>query len=568
MKTLKYFAAFLAAALMFSACEQPDELNQQNKGKEKPTVTLTQKVANDVTLTFDIAASANASQYAYAVFVGSDNAVPSAYDIVVEETLAKASGSFNTAIAEDDAYTNTVTIDCANFPAKTYQVFAAAITETGLLGEVVTLDVTMNDTEIPQPAGAEVDGNTVTLAFSEAVKRGTGKAYYYVIAWATEDLVVDAGVIAEENIIVEANTVTIVCPEAGDGAGYIVSFEEGLVTDLSGNPCEECESGLDENYDYVGIGWDTDNVDIPITASCFEEPAEDTDWLAEGASLVFTLPTEVMVNTTVKNPVCVLYKEAEGESKLYAEWTLGEDNKTVTVVLPKAPTGEFDVCVAAELFYDMWGNFTTAFEPEGYRYSNFLIDIVEGQYLVDYLYSGENGEAVLGQFPLYFELLDKTTAVIYPDWFNYVANEYGQEGYVCMPYLVGSINYAKQTITFDGIFMDDDGATYSGAFSQAYYYYDSAKTQFLVFWGGGETGKDPVTMTFGEDGYLATMSYCDYSIHKTSGAFLGVYGCTAVTDEADATVTYVPEEEEETSVANAPNNFKLERANVKGIFRK
>ena len=79
MKTIKYFVAFLSAALMFSACEQEQGLSQQNKDKEKPSVSVILKEANDVTLSFDLMASENAAQYAYAVYAGSDNDAPSAF---------------------------------------------------------------------------------------------------------------------------------------------------------------------------------------------------------------------------------------------------------------------------------------------------------------------------------------------------------------------------------------------------------------------------------------------------------------------------------------------------------
>lgn len=553
---------------MFSACSKTDELNQQNKGKEKPYVTLAQKVANDITLTFEITASEDAAQYAYAVFAGLDNEVPSAYDIVVEEALAIASGSFNTAGEEEPVLTQTVTVDCTDFPAETYQIFAAAITETGLLSEVLTLDVTMNDTWTPQPAGAEPSGNSITLAFNELIKRGKGNAYVTVIAWGLGEYIIQNQQIPEENIAVEANTVTIVCPEAGAGAGFIVSFDKGLVTDLSGNPCDACKSAYDEQSGrYINLGWNTDWVNFNISEDSFETPAEDTDWAAEDASLTFKLPVEVYA-TSLPNPVQVLYNEDEGTYSLNAEYVLADDARTVTVYLPKMPTGTFDVHVAQGAFSDMWGNINTEFNPSEYRYSNFLTAIVEGDYLVDYLYPDEKGDPVLGQFPLSLELLDRNTAVISADWFNYISTYYGMSGYAANPILVGVVNYGKRTITFSGDLIID-GEFYSGAFGSGFYYFDKAKTSTVVFWGGGNTGKEPVVMTFDSDGYLATMSYCDYTVHDdTTGNMVTLIGCTAVTADADAKVTYVTAEDDEATEAEAPSETKPISVYVKGNFRK
>lgn len=571
MKTFRYFAAFMAAAFMFNACEEANVLNTQNKDKEKPSVTLTQKVADDVTLTFEITASENASQYAYAVFAGSDNAVPAAYDIVVEETLADASGSFNVALNEGDSNKNTVTVDCQDFPAKTYQVFAAAITETGLLGEVVSLDVTMNDTWIPQPAGATPDGNTVTLSFDEPVKRGKGKAYVSAIAWGVGEYYLEDQEITEENITIDVNTVTIVCPELGNGAGYMVSFEAGFVTDLSGNPCAECKSGWDNDASkYVNIGWDTENVPVAITESMFKEPAEDVNWAAEDANIVFTLPTEMMVNTKVQNAISVLYDESEGQSILYADWVLGEDYKTVTVYLPKMPTGKFDVFVEAGAFFDIWDNITLEFEPTDLRYSNYLVEVVEGAYMVDYLYPDAEGNAALGQFPIEVVSLDDGSFMLLADWFNYVSNEMGMEGYVCKPYLYGTIDYTNMQLVFDGTQIDiSTGQLGSNAFANMFYYYDENKEYALAFWGGG-SGKEPITLSINEEGYLISMSYCDYSIHNaSSGKYTGLYGCTATTDDADARVTYVPKETE-TQTSNAPvfNYVEIETVQTNTVFTK
>ena len=64
----------------------------------------------------------------------------------------------------------------------------------------------------------------------------------------------------------------------------------------------------------------------------------------------------------------------------------------------------------------------------------------------------------------------------------------------------------------------------------------------LAFWGGGNTGTEPITMALNDDGYVVSMSYCDYSIHQAAGgSYLGVYGCTNVSETADAPVVYVPE---------------------------
>ena len=547
MKTIKYLVAFLAAALMFSACEPEQGLSQQNKDKEKPTVSLVLNAANDVTLSFDVVASENAAQYAYAVYPGSDNEVPSAYDILLLETFAAADGAYNTKLGEDASSTASVTLDCSGFAAETYQIFAAAITETGLIGEVAVLDVTMNDTEIPVLAGAAVDANVLTLQFNEAVVRGNGKAYVTIIAWGVGQYYMMDEVITDENITVENNVVTIVCPEAGNGAGYIVSFEEGLVKDLSGNKCTAVKSGLDANYQYVGLGWDTDFVPITITESCFVEPAENTNWGAEDANLVFVLPTEVMINTAVSQPITVIYDEAEGVSQLYAEWTLGEDFKTVAVYLPKMPTGEFDVAIAEGAFYDIWGNPTSAFEPAALRYSNFLnVQIQTGYYAVDYVWDTEEGQEA-SQFLALLEQVDNSTVLLSADWFELMG---GQK--LALPtQLVGTVNYAESTITFDGRWLYNGQLYSQSAFGIGYYTLSSG--EMLVFF-SGDSGNEPITVKFDENGYLTEISTIEYGVYGDT--YLGAY-------------SYCPEGSQmyflQALAATQTTNLKSEKAPVEGL---
>ena len=547
MKTIKYLVAFLAAALMFNACEQEQGLSQQNKDKQKPTVSLVLNEANDVTLSFDVVASENAAQYAYAVFPGSDNEVPSAYDILRTETFAAAAEAFNTKIGEGASATANVTLDCSDFAAETYQIFAAAITETGLIGEVAVLEVTMNDTESPVLAGAAVDANVLTLQFNEAVVRGNGKAYVTIIAWGVGQYYMMDEVITDENITVENNVVTIVCPEAGNGAGYIVSFEEGLVKDLSGNKCTAVKSGLDANYQYVGLGWDTDFVPITITESCFVEPAENTNWGAEDANLVFVLPTEVMINTAVSQPITVIYDEAEGVSQLYAEWTLGEDFKTVTVYLPKMPTGEFDVAIAEGAFYDIWGNPTSAFEPAALRYSNFLnVQIQTGYYAVDYVWDTEAGQEA-SQFLALLEQVDNSTVLLSADWFELMG---GQK--LALPtQLVGTVNYAESTITFDGRWLYNGQLYSQSAFGIGYYTLSSG--EMLVFF-SGDSGSEPITVKFDENGYLTEISNIEYGVYGDS--YLGAYSYCP----AGSNLYFL-----QAAAATQTTNLKSEKAPVEGL---
>lgn len=520
MKTIKYFAALLCMALVMGACTKGDGLSDQNAGKTKPTVALTQNVATDYALEFTMEVSQNASQYAYAVMTGHDNSVPTPISILTNEVVGAQTGeTFNMKGEVELEDKKVVTLDCSGFkaPSDKYQVFAVAITADGLAGDVVTLDVTMNDKTAPVPMAFGAEGNVAQVQWAEAVKLGTGKAYVSVLAFGAMAYAVQNQEIAAENITVEGNILTIVCPEYPAGAGYVVSIDAGIVTDLSGNPSPAIKSAYASGK-YQNIGWTTPNVEIPITAASFKTPAEDVNWAAEDANLVFTLPTEVMVNTAVKNPISVIYNEAEGVSQLFAEWTLAEDNKTVTVYLPKMPTGEFDVVVKANAFFDVWNNKTSAFEPATLRYSNFLVELKPGYYMVDYAWDTQAGTET-SKFLALFEQLDGQTVLMSADWFELM----GGKKLALPTQMVGVVDYSTSTVVFDGRWLYNGKLYSSPAFGMQFYNYDEAGTQGLVFFGGG-TGADPIVVKFNADGYFTEISLCEYGVYDlVNNKYLGSY---------------------------------------------
>lgn len=520
MKTIKYFAAFLCAALVMGACAKTDGLSDQNAGKEKPVVEIVQKVATDLNLQFDLKVTGKANQFGYVVMSGHGNSVPAPVSILANEVSgAQAGETFWYEKGDEDTYVKTVTLDCSAFkkPSDKYQVFAVAITADGLAGDVVTLDVTMGDKTAPAPMSFDAEGNVAQVQWAEAVKLGTGKAYVSVLAFGAMAYAVQNQEIAAENITVEGNILTIVCPEAPAGAGYVVSIDAGIVTDLSGNPSPEIKSAYSGGK-YQNIGWTTPNVEIPITAASFQTPAEDVNWAAEDANLVFTLPTEVMVNTAVKNPISVIYNEAEGVSQLFAEWTLAEDNKTVTVYLPKMPTGEFDVVVKANAFFDVWNNKTSAFEPATLRYSNFLVELKPGYYLVDYAWDTQEGTET-SKFLALFEQLDGQTVLMSADWFELM----GGTKLALPTQMVGVVDYSTSTVVFDGRWLYNGNLYPDSAFGMQFYNYDEAGTQGLVFFGGGNGG-DPIVVKFDADGYFTEISLCEYGLYDlVNNKYLGAY---------------------------------------------
>lgn len=555
MKTIKYLAMFLAAAGLFTGCSDDDDLNTQNQDKPKPTVSLTAGSVSDAEFSFTIAASENASQYAYAVFEGAGNTAPIAHDLVIDEVSgAYQSEAFNVS----DAASQSVSVECES--AATYQIFAAAITSTGLLGEVVSLEIHVDDTIAPVPQSFAPDGNKVTITYSEPIKVGAaGSATVRYMQWGSLTILAPVA-IPKENISTEGNTATIVCEKPGNGAGYIVSFTEGLFEDLSGNKAAAIDSSWSNQMEkFINIGWNTPNVDFPIEGSYFDAQTDEDDFNQPTATISLKFPFDVFDNEK-SNSVQIIYNEPEGLSYLNSSFTLEEDKRTVKVALPRVPTGAFDVQFAAGAFYDVWDNESAAFtvSPDALRYSNYPIEIKTGNYMISYTSGGEKVENPDSGTPFAAQLEPYgKDFVLHAAWFGVLGEDFA------LPDLVGTVDYANNRIVFDGRFLDDgsiakeQNGDVASAFSSGFYYYDRDHKYILAFWGGGDSGMEPVTVTFDEDGYLTGISYCDYTIHDaSSGSGVAVYDFIT-----DGKMTFVSESAGTAAgTAAAPSASKVYKA--------
>lgn len=542
MKTIRYFAMLLAVVSLFVGCSDDDELSSQNKGKTRPTVSVATDAVTDTEFTVMLLASDNAAQFAYAVLKGKDNPAPLAKDIVIKEVSgAIASGAFNVA----QTPSQTVTIPCS--AATDYQVFAAAITETGLLSEVSLLDVYVPDTGIPSPQTFKASGNSVEVTFSEDIVVGkTGSATVRYVQWGAGQIL-DAVAIPVENITTSGKVATIVCPKPGNGAGYIVDYTAGMFEDKSGNKCKALASNLNPSTgQYSNLGWDDKNVDIPILDSYFVPQPDDADYNSLKTTIDFVFPFDVIVNTKVKNPVQVIYNERNGVLYLNAEYELQADKRTVKVKLPKVPNGTFDVQVAAGVFYDVWGNLSAAFTvaPDKLRYANIQIEIKEGNYTISYEGGGKDVVNPNSGTPFASRLTkyDDTYYKLEANWFNLMESGYAN------PVLLGKVDYINQQIVFDGTFLFQNQIYPKPAFGMGFYSLTDGNQ--LAFWGAG-SGGDPIIVQFDEEGYMVSLAYVEYGYHNAEGKYLAPFDIVK-----DGTMTYVTSDA--TSVRfNATNASKV-----------
>ncbi len=529
MKTSIYTAIAAMFLLASAACTKSDGLSSQNSGKQRPSVEVSLTSLEDNRFSFHIKADTRSAQYAYVVLEGKDNETPDPRSILFNEVSgAMMEAAFNTA---DTPYVD-VEIKCTS--TQSYQIFATAITSTGLISDIATLDVTAPDTVIPVPYKYTYNGNVITIEFFEPVKRGTtGRVMVRHMQPTTKQLL-DLIYLSEDDISFLDGNAVITCPRPQDGtmhgSVFILSFEKGAFVDHSGNECDDFWSRYNEGNDtYTGMCWQDDHENFSILPTYFSTYGPDHDWNAEDASISFLFPFDVY-DAAVNDPAQVIYSEYDGMKTIYADCTLGEDRRTVTIRLPKKPEGYFDVSIKEGAFYDAWGNESNSFSPDmkNLRYCvSGLPEPVCGVYRI------EDDEK---PFEARFEKHDDNHIVVYANWFNIWDNKHGN------PILLGTLDKARKTISFDGTFYNEGNFT-GGAFGRGLVYYDADHKYMLAFWGSGRSGEDPIMMTYDDNGLITTTTAFEYAIHQTSTSVeIDSYGKV----EDGTSLTFISSAESET----------------------
>lgn len=499
----------IIAALPFAFSCTDDGLSRENAGKQKPVVTIEANNVSNYLMTFTVTSDFTATQFGYAVLDKEGASMPAAQSIVMGEVgTALQSGVFSTT----DNTKVRIEFECS--PDKDYVVYASAITGTGLLSEVESLDIHVNDTEIPEmDSNASVSGNVLTITFSEDIFVNTGSyALIQYLKWGALE-VTPQEELPLEYITTEGNRAIFNCPKPGNGAGYIVSFPQGLFMDRSGNMAKGVNSSFDmDTYTFKNLGWLDTNVDFTIEDGYFGD-GQGTSWQEEGAEIRVVFPFDVYKNENVENAVSVVYNEAARKEYVYADYNVDDDLRTVRIRLPRAPKATFDVKFSQWAVYDEWGNGNAEYELSTDEFKYAAIDLKTGDYKV----KSENGEFIM--------TIGRSTAATVTaeaDWFNLGKDVIGGTGTI-MPMLQGSVDYEKRTISFDGSWIYRGVLSSYSAFGNAFYYYGKDESRMLVFWGGGSDGKEPVTISFDETGLLTDISEFDYSVHYASGSFISVY---------------------------------------------
>jgi hypothetical protein len=520
MKNYISLSISLFLSLVAVSCSE-DGLSTQNAGKDKPVVTIEQNNAVNYLMTFTLTADFNTAQFGYVILDGSSTLVPAAQDIVMDKIgTALQSGVFNAV----DQVKKRVEFECE--PNHEYKIYAAAISDTGLLSYLAEKDIKVSDTEIPTIVKSSVSGNTLILEYSEdIVLNKESYATIQYVKWGTME-VTEKQDLPLEYISVEGNVATINCPKPANGAGYLVSFPQGLFLDLSGNKGYGVNSSFNtETNTYKNLGWDDATVDFTVEDSYFKD-APATAWNSGDAALEIVFPFDIYKNTYLKNTVSIVYEDNSGKEYSYADYDVDEDKRTVRIKLPHAPKAIFDVKLERGAVYDEWGNVNSEFELQSDEFRFCALDLKYGKYEI---------KADKSTFPVTFTKLTASVVTMSADWFNLGHDLLSASGEI-MPVLKGVVDYEGRTITFDGSWYYRGNLNSSNAFGLAFYYYGKDESKYMMFWGSGK-GSSPIVVSFDESGTITSTTGFDYSVHSSDSSYSYLYTYDEVKD--NATFTYM-----------------------------
>lgn len=387
-----------------ASCTTFDDPTTENYGAGPSIdVTITPGAQTDSAFTITITPAAGSLYYAY-VIDQNDEA-----EQLDSATLYKG-GYGNTVVKVADQPTTTIEITDAD-PNTTYQVYAVAGSDKGIVGNVVVKSITTTDKFSPRPqsVATDPDNAAVQLKFSEAIKRGEGAVtakYYKEWDLLDENMNVKSVDVPAEDITVQVsgNAATFIAANIPAGAHLCFSYAAGAFTDVYGNPCNALTSGLNMNTGkFTNAYVHVTNKPFDI-ADAYVTPTSGTpvgDWEAFRGTVTF--PYDIFRNDEAveKGDVQVAYVNGDRNItyNLTAEQWAVEGNK-LTFVLPVEPAiGDMiEFTVVEGAISDVYGNLNNEYVSENIalKYVGFIPtkEMLIGPFEVVYIsYWSEDGSA-------------------------------------------------------------------------------------------------------------------------------------------------------------------------------
>lgn len=435
----KILFTILAAAAMSAACTKfVEDTTPTYDTAPKPEVSAT--VVSDTEITVTVTAGEGSNFWGYAVMTGAPGA---SADKLVANGYAKdaavvVQGEDKLPQAAQMKYseeTKTVTLELTGLtPFTDYTVYAASVTEMGVVSEVAEMTVKTTDGTEPVVTGfdfAEEEGAlTFAIAFNDPVQltgNGTATAWFYGENYYDESgmlILYKEVAIPTDHIAASGKNLIVSVPasEYIPGAYVAITYSADIVKNGAdavnaayethligyGEDGSIQKQGIFGYYDYAS--WDFSLVD-PATLPDEEEGEGEMEGEEEEEEekepVYFSDWTELMMTayTTSKYPLAgrtgnggagVVATESNGKTVSYPAKTFGVVSDYVAaVLLAEAPAYGSSISFSIEegTFMDIFGNVNNAFEAEDAYFCSYgytLEDIIGSyQYTCASAYSGD-----------------------------------------------------------------------------------------------------------------------------------------------------------------------------------
>lgn len=382
----------LALAVSCETMYGPVQTPIASDEKKADGVEITVTEAKDESVIFTLAPKAESAYYSYMVHQANEAVEVDAQSLYSGAYKGKAgvvkTGSFKWTA---ETAVSTVAVNGLN-PNTTYQIYAVAATPMGFVGQVANASFKTSDTVVPELVDYEAEDNVVTLIFNESVVRGEGALTAGIYAMNSAEIETGVAVgsvtVAEENIVVEGNTVTVTVANLPAGAFYGLNFPEGAFKDPSNNKAAALESavvfGEDTGYEpeYYGAGGRN------ATNTFALGQIEDEKYASPKApSYLLTFDSEYGYGYT--------YSEAYGKAvytigNKTTEYTLtgnkdygyAEQYNGVVLTLPASgdPGNKVRLTIEEGAFEDYYGNFNAEWTDELIYSYGYTLDDITGTY--------------------------------------------------------------------------------------------------------------------------------------------------------------------------------------------
>lgn len=398
MKKLLY--SLMTAVIALTSCTTWDDPKTENYG-EGPSieVSIAAVAPTDSAFVVSIVPGAGTTYYAF-VMDANDEA-----ETLDAATLLK--GGYGNNVVNTSKYPSlTIPVDGME-PNTTYQVYAVASNEKGIIGKISVASIKTTDSGKPTPASftADASAKTAKVTFNQAIGRSEGKVsgiYYKEWDWDNPVALTEDDI----EVVVSGKTATFTTADVPAGAYVLISWEEGAFVDAVGNKCPAFTSTYNEATDkFTGVNFrvQTANWDINDSYVAPATGASIGDWETFEGTITMPMDIYSIAEDIKDGDLKVTYANASrtvSYNLKAANWSTS--GKAITFSLPVEPVigDNISVTVKEGIVYDVYGNTNNSYSSEKvvWKYVGFIPtkDMVLGTF--NYILNYNGAQYNLGQF--------------------------------------------------------------------------------------------------------------------------------------------------------------------------